>query len=60
MEQDNVQNGSKRFPFSLPTMGCKGCEERKAIMGSGNWQVDAAIALIIIAGIILVYKVKIA
>lgn len=54
----NETNGKSRI--SLPTFGCEGCEQRKVIMGAGDWKVDLGIALILVALGILFWKVKIA
>jgi hypothetical protein len=56
--EPQTQNGKSRFSF--PTFGCEGCESRKAIMGAGNWKVDAAILAVIVAFIVVMWKVKIA
>lgn len=55
---DQTQNGKSRL--SLPTFGCEGCQNRKEIMGSGDWKIDIGIFVLILAGVILFYKVKIA
>jgi hypothetical protein len=59
-EQQQVSNGNGKFNFSIPDFGCKGCKDRKQIMGAGNWQVDVTLLLLILAGCYLFYKVKIA
>lgn len=56
----NEQQTNGRGKLEFPTFGCKGCEERKAIMGAANWQVDLVIALLIAAGLFLFYRVKVA
>lgn len=55
---DETQTNGKKT-FSFPTFGCQGCANRKEIMGAGTWQIDAAIILLIIAGAVVFYKVKI-
>ena len=59
MQETETQNG-KTNRFSFPTFGCEGCESRKAILTAGNWQMDLAILLLIAAGVVVFYKVKIA
>lgn len=54
---DAQSNGKSKI--SLPTFGCEGCENRKQIMGAGEWKIDLGILLIIIAGAVLFWKVKI-
>lgn len=58
--QDTTQNGNGKPSFTIPTFGCKGCEERKSIMGAGSWQIDLVILAVILAGCFLFYKVKVA
>ena len=58
METDTkTQNGNGKF--SIPTFGCKGCGDRKQIMGADNWQIDVAILLLIIIGAVVLWRVKI-
>lgn len=60
-EQQNGNGSAKGFTIpGLPTFGCKGCESRKAIMGAGNWQMDAALFLLIALGCFIFWKVKVA
>lgn len=51
------QNGKTKFSF--PTFGCEGCQDHKAMLTAGNWQMDVAILLLIMAGAVVFYKVKI-
>ncbi len=55
--QQSNGNGKK---FSLPTFGCEGCEDRKAMLTAGNWQIDAALFALILLAAFVMFKVKIA
>jgi hypothetical protein len=59
METDTQTQNGNGNKFSLPTFGCKGCEDRKQIMGADNWQIDVAILLLIAIGAVVLWKVKI-
>lgn len=55
-QETQTQNGKG---FSFPTFGCEGCENRKQIMGAGDWKIDVGILLVIIALAVFFWRVKI-
>lgn len=58
MNAETAQSNGKS-KISLPTFGCQGCQNRKEIMGAGDWKVDVAVIFIIAALCVVLYKVKI-
>lgn len=57
VDATSTSNGKGKIPF--PTFGCQGCQNRKEIMGAGDWKMDVAILAVIIAIAIFFWRVKI-